>query len=119
MTAGHCIPPQFTFDETWRYVILPILALGTKSQFSYKKNLVNQVKNIVAKKQWTEVPRPWINLICYTLYTMSIDETKKRFRGKWCWVDCMHILTTLYGYKLSRPLEGRLSKSNAVIFASA
>jgi hypothetical protein len=75
--------------------------------------LVNQAKNIIAKKYRTEVLKPSTDLICYTLYTMSIDETKKRFSGKWCLVVGMYILTILYVYKLLRPLEVRFKKSIA------
>jgi hypothetical protein len=119
--GGSCTlyTPQFTIEEVRRYMILPITALGIEGEFVYRKDLVDRVKNAVAKNHGTEILKPLIEMICYTLYKVSMDDTENRLIGKWCLIDCSYILATLYGYKLLRPRELRLDGSNTDIFASA
>lgn len=116
--SGSCTlyKPQFNIEDIWRYMVLPFIVLGTKGEFIYSKDLVDSVKDSVAKSHGAEALKPSIDVICYTLYKASLDETETHFHGKWCLVDCMYILTTLYGYKILKPREGWFDGSDGDTF---
>ena len=101
--------PKYTVEEAWKYMILPTQVLLRPNEFTYEKKSIDQIKDSVAKNYGPEALKPSIDLACFALHDLNLDNTGTYLQR--CLVDCRYILTTLYEYKLLRPGEATITSS--------
>ena len=92
--------PSFTEAENWVFTVLPKVLLSGDSEFLQSKFL-DDVKDTVAAKYGVAALKPDIENILCTLTEFAQSEEFKDL----CIVDCRYVLTTVYYYRILRPVE--------------
>jgi hypothetical protein len=92
--------PSFTRAENWSFTVLPRMLLSRDSEFLQSKYL-DDVKDTVAVQYGATASKPDIENILCTLTEFAQDEEFKDL----CIVDCRYVFTTVYQYRILRPVE--------------